>query len=331
MSTKSVIYVNPIEMAGMLRKSKPDRHCGVSRDGPKGNDLSRTSRAPRVALTSKFTGAGLLASVGIAASAIALAVPASSQAKAQTITLLGSGSSAAQPYMLKLFKAYSELHPNVHFSYAPDGGNAGVSDVQSGRSEFAIQTAPPVPADSGTIFDKLFLDALCVDVNKSNSIANVSTSDLKNIFTGVDSNWGQVSGSNLSSTIDPYGRTPTAGQYTFFKSAVLGSSSQAEPLVQEKSSDPLVAQAVGSDTAGIGYVGLANSKLGGERSISVNGVSCTAANVKKKSYPLFRYDWGVLPQKSPSLQVEQFFDWVRTSAAAGKVINAAGAVAAFNQ
>lgn len=293
--------------------------------------MSRTSRRPRVRLTSKLTGAGLIASVSIVASAAALAVPASSQAKARSVTLIGSGSSAAQPYMLKLFRAYNQLHPNIHFVYNPDGGNAGVSDVQSGRSEFAIQTAPPVPADSGTIFDKLFLDALCIDVNKSNSLSNVSTSDLKNVFTGVDSNWSQVSGSNLSSTIDPYGRTPTAGQYTFFKSAVLGSSSQAEPLVAEESADSLVANRVGSDTAGIGYVGLANSKLSGERAISVNGVSCTAANVKKKSYPLFRYDWGVLPQKNPSATVEAFFDWVRTNATAGKIINGAGAVAAFNK
>ncbi len=293
--------------------------------------MSRTPRRSGGRLTSKLTGGTLLASTGIVASALALALPASSEAKAKNVTLIGSGSSAAQPYMLKLFKAYSKLHPNVHFVYNPDGGNAGVSDVQSGRSEFAIQTAPPVPADSGTVFNKLFLDALCIDVNKSNAISNIATSDLKNIFTGVDTNWSQVSGSNLSSTIDPYGRTPTAGQYTFFKSSVLGSSSQAEPLVLQLSSDSLVAHAVGKDGSGIGYVGLANSKLGGEKALSINGVSCTAPNVKNKSYPLFRYDWAVLPQKNPSVQAEAFFDWVRTNKTAGQVINAAGAVAAFNK
>jgi hypothetical protein len=31
------------------------------------------------------------------------------------------------------------------------------------------------------------------------------------------------------------------------------------------------------------------------------------------------------------VKVEQFFDWVRTSAAAGGIINKAGAVAAFNK
>ncbi len=302
-----------------------------SRDAPKGTDLSRTSRRPRGRLTSKLTSRSLLASAGIAASAVALAVPASSEAKVKSVTLIGSGSSAAQPYMLELFKAYSKLHKNIHFVYNPDGGNAGVQDVQQGKSEFAIQTAPPVPANSGTIFDKLFLDALCIDVNKSNSISNAAVSDVKSIFTGVDSNWSQLSGSNLSSTIDPYGRTPTAGQYTFFKSSVLGTASQSEPLVTQLSSDQLVAKSVEQDPNGIGYVGLANSKGAGEKALSLNGVSCTAPNVKNKTYPLFRYDWAVLPQKNPSATAEAFFNWVRTSAAAGKVINAAGAVAAFNK
>jgi phosphate transport system substrate-binding protein len=293
--------------------------------------LSRISPRLGGRLPAKLTSRTLMASTGIVASAVALAVPASSEAKAKTVTLIGSGSSAAQPYMLELFKTYSKLHPNIKFVYNPDGGNAGVADVQQGKSQFAIQTAPPVPANSGTIFDKIFLDALCIDVNKSNSLSNAAVSDVKNIFTGVDTSWTQVSGSSLSSTITPYGRTPTAGQYTFFKSSVLGSASQAEPLVTQLSSDQLVAKSVENDPNGIGYVGLANSKGSGEKAISLNGVACTATNVKKKTYPLFRYDWAVLPQKSPNQQVETFFNWVRTSAAAGKVINAAGAVAAFNK
>ena len=216
----------------------------------------------------------MLASAGTLAAAAALALPASSEAaKAKSVTLIGSGSSAAQPYMLELFKAYSKLHTNIHFVYNPDGGNAGVTDVQQGKSEFAIQTAAPVPADSGTVFNKIFLDALCIDVSSNNNASNASISDLKNIFTGVDTSWSQISGSNLTSTIDPYGRTPTAGQYTFFKASVLGTASQSEPLVSQLSSDQLVAKSVEQDTNGIGYVGLANSKGSGEKALSVNGVS----------------------------------------------------------
>jgi phosphate transport system substrate-binding protein len=264
--------------------------------------------------------------VALGASLSVLAVPAAAHA----VTLTGSGSSAAQPYMLELFKGYSKLHKQVRFKYVPDGGNAGVKDVQAGRVQFAINTRPPEPSDAGTTYDKLFLDGLCIGVNSSNSISNISLGDLKNIFLGIDTSWNQVPGSNRSTTIDPIGRNSAAGQYTFFQQSVLGGATQAGNVLQD-TSDGLVQIGIEKDANSIGYVGLAHSKGSHEKALKVNGVGCNAANIKKKSYPLFRYDWAVLPTAHASTKVEQFLDWVRTSKTAGKIINKAGAVAAFNK
>ena len=261
----------------------------------------------------------------VALSAGTLAAPAAAQA----VTLTGSGSSAAQPYMLELFKTYSSLHKSIRFKYIPDGGNAGVKDVQSGRSQFAINTRPPEPSDAGTTYVELFLDGLCIDVNSHNSLSDISLSSLKNVFLGVDNNWSQVGGSNLSTTIDPIGRNSAAGQYTFFQQAVLGGATQASNVAQD-TSDGLVQIGIERDPNAIGYVGLAHSGKPA-KAIAVNGVSCTAANIRKKTYPLYRYDWGVIPSTHPNAQVVKFLEWTRSSKIAGKVINQAGAVAAFNK
>ena len=109
----------------------------------------------------------------------ALAIPAT--ASASTV-LIGSGSSAAQPYMLALFTAYHKLHKSVSFRYNPDGGNAGVKDVQSGISEFGIQTAAPLPSQTHVTFTKFFKDALCIDVNSSNKLSNLSLSQLAGVY-----------------------------------------------------------------------------------------------------------------------------------------------------
>jgi phosphate transport system substrate-binding protein len=263
--------------------------------------------------------------------ALAVAIPALGlPAAAGAVTLTGSGSSAAQPYMLELFKGYSKINKNVHFKYIPDGGNAGVKDVQAGRVEFSINTRPPLPSDAGTTYVKLFLDGLCIAVNHSNAITNVSLGELKNIFLGVDTSWTQVSGSNLSTTIDPIGRNSAAGQYTFFQQSVLGGATQASNVLQD-TSDGLVQIGVERDPNSIGYVGLAHSVGSGEKKLSVNGVPCDAAHIRSETYPLFRYDWGVIPSSHASVAVEHFLAWVQSSAAAGKIINAAGAVAAFNK
>jgi phosphate transport system substrate-binding protein len=267
-----------------------------------------------------------LRALGVATAAAAvLAAPA----VAGAVTLTGAGSSAAQPYMLELFKGYSKVHHGIQFKYVADGGNAGVKDVQAGRAEFAVNTRPPEPSDAGTTYEKLFLDGLCIAVNPNNSISNIPLSALKNIFLGVDTSWNQVGGSNLSTTIDPIGRNSAAGQYTFFQQSVLGGATQSSNVAQD-TSDGLVQVGVSHDPNAIGYVGLSHSG-NPVKSIAVNGVACKASTIRSKIYPLFRYDWAVIPTSHASVKVEQFLDWTRTSKAAGTIINRAGAVAAFNK
>jgi phosphate transport system substrate-binding protein len=272
-----------------------------------------------------------LRSTSLAAAAAILAAAALPSAAAARTTLFGSGSSAEQPIMQLLFKAYSKAHKGTLFSYNPDGGNAGVKDVQQGRSQFAINTRPPLPGDSGTTEFKVFLDGLCVAVNPSNSLTSLPVSTVANIFLGLNTTWSQVAGSNLTATIDPVGRNSAAGSYTFFQSAALGGKTQASN-VDPKTSDGLVAQTVKQDPNAIGYVGLAHAGTGsGVKPLALNGVACSQANIRNESYPLFRYIWAVIPTSHPSVPVERFIDWVRTSSKAGHVINGAGAVAAFNK
>ena len=194
----------------------------------------------------------------------ALVAPGFATAKAKHhVTLVASGSSAAQPYMLALFSKYSKLHPTIRFSYNPDGGSAGVTDVQAGRSQFAIQTAAPVASNTGTHFYKLFLDALCVDVNSSNSTQQPVDRHGPEHLPGGRHRLVAGRGGG-SGTIAPYGRNATAGLFTYFKSAVLAGRSQASNVTQ-LASDGLVANAVAKDNSGIGYVGLSHSTTSGQK------------------------------------------------------------------
>ena len=230
-----------------------------------------------------------------------------------------------------LFRAYNRLHQNTRFNYLPDGGNAGVRTSRPAGVCSRSTRDRRSRATRGTTYFKLWLDGLCIAVNPSNSVSNLTIAQTKNIFTGVATNWSQGFGSNLTSTIDPVGRNSTAGLYTFFQQAVLGGATQSSN-VQQVTSDGLVATAVSKDPNAIGYVGIAHTGKGsGVKSLDVNGVPCNQANIKSENYPLFRYAWGVLPTSHPSQAVEKFFDWIRTSKQAGQIINRGGAVAAFNK
>lgn len=260
-----------------------------------------------------------------ATAALALVIPASASSK----TLIGSGSVAAQPVFLALFHKYEKLHSNIHFVYTANGGNAGVQDVQSGKSMFAGQARLPLPSDAGTTYVKMYLDGLCMDVNNGNNVSNMSVSKVRSVYLAHTTNWGNVSGSQLNTTIDPVGRDTNGGTYNFFLQAVLNNQPPASN-VNALTSDGLVVNAVKQDKNAIGYAGLAwqGSSI---KKIKVNGVPCSPKQIKKFKYPLTRYIFTVLPTKNPDKDVLKWIDWARTSSAAGKIINRAGGVAAFNK
>jgi phosphate transport system substrate-binding protein len=259
---------------------------------------------------------------------LGLAVPASAGAQ----TLIGSGSVAAQPVLQALFKGYEKnVNPKIHFTYTADGGNAGIKDVQNGTSQFAGQARTPLPSDAGTTYIKLYLDGLCMDVNPKNKLTNITIESLHDIYRGLLTNWGQVPGSGLETTIDPVGRDTNGGTYTFFLQSVLNNELPASN-VNALTADGLVVNAVKQDPNAIGYAGLAWQKKG-IKPVKVNGIACESKNISVEplKYPLSRYIFLVLPTASPSPAVQKFADWARTSPEAGELINKAGGVAAFNK
>jgi phosphate transport system substrate-binding protein len=259
-----------------------------------------------------------------AALALVLALPAAASAQ----TLIGSGSVAAQPVLLALFNGYHKLHPKINFVYTANGGNAGVKDVQAGRSQFAGQARAPLPSDGGTTYVKAYLDGLCMLVNKQNSLHNLTIEQIRDVYTGRLTDWNTFPGAKLTGTINPYGRDANGGTFTFFTQAVLNGAAPAQN-VNALGSDGLIANAVKQDKYAIGYDGLAYAKL--LRPIKVNGVPCDHGNVRSERYPLTRYIYFVLPTTGSSPTLTKFIDWARRSSAAYSIINNAGGVSVFNK
>jgi phosphate transport system substrate-binding protein len=266
--------------------------------------------------------------IAVAVAALLLAAPATAGA----VTLIGSGSTAAQPFFLALFKGYKKVKPDVSFVYTADGGNAGIKDVQQGKSQFAGQARAPLPSDAGTTYVKGFLDGLCIVVNPANQLTNIRSSQVRDIYTGVTTSWSAFPKSKLGSqTILPFGRDSNGGTYNFFLQSILNNVAPAS-TVSAQLSDGLVESSVETHRNAIGYNGLGyvnnNPKL---KALTLDGVPCDAAAVKTFEYPLTRYIFFVLPTASPNPDVQKFIDWARTSSAAGAIIAKAGGVPAFNK
>src|SRR6218665_2766179 len=127
--------------------------------------------------------------VGALVVLVALAVGPSA---ANAATIFGSGSSAMVPHFEGLGKGYKKVDPKFKIVFTANNGNAGAKDVQDGKSQFATQTRPPLPSDSGLSYSKLFLDGLCVAVNPSNNLNGLSIQQVSDIFLGRVTQWSGV-------------------------------------------------------------------------------------------------------------------------------------------
>jgi phosphate transport system substrate-binding protein len=263
--------------------------------------------------------------VMVAVLALALAIPSSAAAA----TIIGSGSVAMQPYIVALAKKYEAKNPGTKIIYTANGGNAGIKDVQAGRSQFAGSPRAPLPSDAGTTYFKGFEDGLCVAVNSSkNKLTGTSIQQLRDIYTGKITSWGQIPKAKLSTTIAPFGRESNAGTFTFWTQAVLNGQAQSGN-VNTVLTDGLVANGVKTNPAGIGYIGFPYVK-GNLRALKINGIPCDPAHVKSAEYVLSRFLYFVTGTPA-NPDAAKFIDWARTSADAGVIIRKIGGVTLFNK
>jgi phosphate transport system substrate-binding protein len=261
-------------------------------------------------LSVALTIAGVL---GVAAPVAASATP--------TISI--SGATASYPLVSLLAQKYVKLKPHkVKFKIAQGGTQVGINDVASSRVSIGDVSRDPLPTDPAhLVFTPIAKYAICVVTNKSNTLGNLTPSQLTSVFTGKTRNWSQVPGATASGTIDLISRTSVAGVLTSFQTLLL-EGKKVSSLASEQSSEGLLRQAVENDPNGIGFLSNYQAALGSVHSVAYNGVACNRATATSGQYAgIARFYETTRGPGAPKGFVGAFISWITKSAAARKIIS----------
>ncbi|MFA4929196.1 MAG: phosphate ABC transporter substrate-binding protein [Patulibacter sp.] len=271
----------------------------------------------RLSLPRAATSLALVAAV--AAPAIA-AAPASAQK--QTITM--SGSTSVYPLASALTAQYAKLNKKVGFRVAQGGSDKGIADVSKGAVTIGMSSRDPRKADpKGLSFIKIAGDAVCLVTNPSNKLANgLSQKQVADIFSGKIRSWSQVPGASQSGTISLQARNEASGTLDAFENLFMGGANLSSTAAR-LASNGLIQAAVKRDPAAIGFVSI--EFLKGINAVSYENVACNIANAKSGKYKGTRSFW-MVSKGAPKGETARFLNWVRTSAAARKIIVAESAV-----
>lgn len=211
----------------------------------------------------------------------------SGQLKQAKVTNVGS--TALQPLAEAAVPGFNQQQPRVNVTIQGGGSGTGLSQVQAGAVDLGssdVYAEQKKGIDATKLEDHIVAVAGIVPiVNPKLKVNNLTTDQLRRIFTGEITNWQTVGGPDEKITI--INRADGSGTRLAFEDLIL--KGQAPKPAQEQDSNGTVKQIVANTPGAISYVALpyVNSTV---KTLTLNGVKATAANIQTNRWPLWSYE-----------------------------------------
>jgi phosphate transport system substrate-binding protein len=213
-------------------------------------------------------------------------------ARADNLIVKGSDTLGAKlvPQLAEEFKAQ---HPGTSFDIAAEGSTTGISAIIDGTAQIGMASRPAKPEEISTAAVKgvklqpttVAYDGIAVIVNSANPLKSLTRKQVEQIFTGEIADWSAVGGTGGKISI--YTRNTSSGTYSEFKELAMKKRDYA-PSSQKMAGNEQIAQEVGKNPNGVGYVGLAYTKGSGIKVVPIDGATPSKESVLAKAYPYAR-------------------------------------------
>ena len=227
-------------------------------------------------------------------------------AAGQAGSITAAGSTALLPLVKQAAVDYQTAHPDVKISVSGGGSRVGITQaaqkgVDIGNSDI------PATGEPSLVDHRVAVVAFGVVVNPKSNVKNLTTQQIRDIFSGKTTNFKQVGGADQAITI--INRPRSSGTRAVFVKNVLAGQEPTESGLTQDSSGT-VATMVAQTPGAISYVAMGYVK-GGQVAVSIDGTAPTDANVRGGKYPYWSYEH-MFTNGQPSAQVAAFIDYVKT-------------------
>ncbi len=216
------------------------------------------------------------------------------------------GSTTVGPIAKAFAEYYMGKHPDVNITVSESGSGNGAKSLINAACDVATMSRPMKNSETKAAQDAgilpiehiVAMDGIAVVVHPSNPLANLTTDQIRDIYTGKIKNWKELGGPDRPIVV--ISRDTNSGTYETFETLVMNKEKMGEK-VEYVGSNGAIRQRVMSTPAAIGYVGLAFTE--GVKAVTVNAVEVSPETVVSKKYPisrpLYMYTNGRPKQGSP--------------------------------
>ncbi len=239
-------------------------------------------------------------------------------------TVSTNGSTSMEKVIGILSEQFMNAHGDITVTYDATGSGTGIEAVANGTCDIGLasRNLKEEEAAKGLVSTTLALDGIAIIVNENCPVEDLTVEQIAAIFTGEITDWSELGGSGEIACI---GREAGSGTRDGFES--ITKTADRCVLKQELTSTGGVIAAVQSSPNAIGYASFAAVEgQKGIKTLTVNGVTCTADHITDGSYVIQR-PFNLITRADGNLgeAAQAFFDYMVSPDAAG-LITDAGAV-----
>ncbi|RCX19835.1 phosphate ABC transporter substrate-binding protein (PhoT family) [Fontibacillus phaseoli] len=228
-----------------------------------------------------------------------------------------NGSTALLPLTLQAAKEFQKLHPKVKIAASGKGSVTGPQAVKKGIADIgacdwdASIDVPGFKAFDGQVANKVAVIPFATIVNKSVKVDNLTTEQLKGIYSGKITNWKDVGGEDEDIVVIT--RSFGSGTRVNYQAKALGGGDivKKEKNYKEVGSSGDMKTAVATTPNSIGYIDLTYISGSDFKAVKHDGVAATTENVINGKYKIWSYGY-YMTKGEPTGATKAFIEYVQS-------------------